>query len=77
MIAAFTQMSLPQSNSTPYLLNLSQNPATSVEGATVSPGVVIPQQAKTWFNIDTIHQIEKKALSDFFDAKTPSKTPEM
>lgn len=31
----------------------------------------------TWFNMDTIHEIEKQNLPEFFCGKYPSKTPEI
>lgn len=35
-----------------------------------------PPQAK-WFRIDTIHDIEKQALPEFFSGKNPTKTPQI
>ena len=38
--------------------------------------IEIPESAK-WFNMDEIHEIEKKALPEFFNGKYPSKNPEI
>ena len=38
--------------------------------------IKIPQSAN-WFNMDEIHEIEKKALPEFFNGKYLSKTPEL
>ena len=38
--------------------------------------IKIPESAK-WFNMDEIHEIEKKALPEFFNGKYPSKNPEI
>ena len=38
--------------------------------------IKIPDSAN-WFNLEEIHEIEKKALPEFFNGKFPSKTPEI
>ena len=38
--------------------------------------IKIPESAK-WFNMDEIHEIEKKSLPEFFNGKYPSKNPEI
>ena len=38
--------------------------------------IKIPESAN-WFNMDEIHEIEKKALPEFFNGKYPSKNPEI
>ena len=41
-----------------------------------SPLILMPSCA-SWFNLDEIHDIEKKALEEFFSGKYPSKTPQV
>lgn len=38
--------------------------------------IKIPECAK-WFNMDEIHEIERKSLPEFFNGKFPSKNPEI
>ena len=38
--------------------------------------IKIPESSK-WFNMDEIHEIEKKSLPEFFNGKYPSKNPEI
>jgi hypothetical protein len=38
--------------------------------------VILPSHT-SWFDMDTVHDIEKRALPEFFDGKNPQKTPEM
>jgi SWI/SNF related-matrix-associated actin-dependent regulator of chromatin subfamily C len=41
-----------------------------------STAVIVPSHS-SWFNIDDIHEIERRGLPEFFDGKHPGKTPEI
>ncbi|KAJ5099343.1 hypothetical protein N7532_006344 [Penicillium argentinense] len=41
---------------------------------TQTHAIILPSYA-TWFDMNTIHEIEKKALAEFFNARNRSKTP--
>eukprot|EP01103_Thecamoeba_quadrilineata_P001682 TRINITY_DN1152_c0_g1_i2.p1 TRINITY_DN1152_c0_g1~~TRINITY_DN1152_c0_g1_i2.p1 ORF type:complete len:489 (-),score=90.79 TRINITY_DN1152_c0_g1_i2:88-1554(-) len=64
----------PLRNEKSNLLNISQQP----QGAVPGPGLgssQLPAQC-SWFNPTTIHEVEKRALQEFFNGTSTTKTPE-
>lgn len=59
----------------PSSIQNSQNLPSSSSNAN-NTQIAIPSTS-AWFSTSKIHEIEKRALPDFFDGKNPSKTPEL
>ena len=55
--------------------NISQSTGLSLTSSS-RPVLSRPPQS-SWFSYDEIHDIERRTLPEFFDGKSPSKTPEM
>ena len=55
--------------------NISQSTGLSLTSSS-RPVLARPPQS-AWFSFDLIHDIEKRTLPEFFDGKSPSKSPEM
>lgn len=39
--------------------------------------VILPSHAAEWFSLDSIHDIEKDSIPEFFNGRFPSKTPQI
>jgi len=53
------------------------DPQITVKPESLNPKVVVKSHQAKWFNYDQIHEIEKRSLPEFFDGKSPSKTPKI
>ena len=52
-----------------------EKPSKKKEKSLVRPYIIPP--CSSWFNQKEINELEKRLLPEFFDGKSPSKTPEI
>eukprot|EP01132_Coremiostelium_polycephalum_P000488 gene488-616_t len=53
------------------------NPTTTTKSVVLTSNFSIPKNQCSWFKMNEIHEIEKNQMSEFFNGKSPSKTPEI
>jgi SWI/SNF related-matrix-associated actin-dependent regulator of chromatin subfamily C len=64
------------SNTQNGLTTQNGNPVEQQEACEQTHHIIVPSYA-AWFDYTAIHEIEKRALSEFFNGKNKSKTPEI
>jgi hypothetical protein len=61
----------------PIIANISHFTPAAFKSVALSAASLNPLPAPSWFKKDEIHEVEKRALPEFFSGKFASKTPEM